>query len=335
MEYGIWNIAYGKRTHSRAARSARSCFRADRHHLSRPLVHFFGDAAGRRRIQAHAGSERLGFQRVHVRIRGVRNSEWMAWRPVRRAIGFDAGCVVVVGVHGPDRGGLRLQVAARHPVTFRRGRSGRFPEHRAGSLALVPATRAGARDERLIRRFGHRFGDDLADCYDAPATAKLAMGLCRMRDHWRVVAWRRWFRDLPEEHPAVNEAEMKLIRGDRDDQALEQSHRIPWKMFFTSPNLAFICLMYFAYGYGLYFYITWLPTYLLEARRFSVSSTKWLAAAPWIVSAVAFCIGGWTTDWLARRTGNLKLARCGIGVFGYAASAVTLFAVARVEGNLR
>jgi len=149
------------------------------------------------------------------------------------------------------------------------------------------------------------------------------------------VAWRRWFRDLPEEHPAVNEAEMKLIRGDRDDQALEQSHRIPWKMLFTSSNLAFICLMYFAYGYGLYFYITWLPTYLLEARRFSVSSTKWLAAAPWIVSAVAFCIGGWTTDWLARRTGNLKLARCGIGVFGYAASAVTLFAVARVEGNLR
>src|SRR5215510_2059264 len=147
------------------------------------------------------------------------------------------------------------------------------------------------------------------------------------------VAWRRWFRDLSEEHPAVYEAEMKLIRGDRDDQELEQSHRIPWKILFTSPYLAFICLMYFAYGYGLYFYSTWLPTYLREARRFSVGSTKWLAAAPWIVSTVAFCIGGWTTDWLARRTGNLKLARCGVGVFGYAASAVTLFAVARVEDN--
>ena len=147
------------------------------------------------------------------------------------------------------------------------------------------------------------------------------------------VAWRRWFRDLPEEHPAVNEAELKLIRAGRKDQELEESQRIPWKTLLTSANLAFICLMYFAYGYGLYFYITWLPTYLLEARGFSVGSTKWLAAAPWMVSAPAFWIGGWTTDWLARRTGNLKLARCGIGVFGYAASAVTLFAVARVEGN--
>jgi MFS family permease len=153
-----------------------------------------------------------------------------------------------------------------------------------------------------------------------------------------LVAWRRWFRDLPEDHPAVNEAELKLIRAGHNDQEPEQSQTVPqpvpWKTLLTNSNLAFICLMYFAYGYGLYFYITWLPTYLLEARGFSVASTKWLAAAPWTVSALAFWIGGWTTDWLARRTGNLKLARCGIGVFGYAASAVTLFAVARVEDNL-
>src|SRR5262245_10273238 len=172
-------------------------------------------------------------------------------------------------------------------------------------------------------------------------TAPLVLTLLQMQS-WRwafvecgaagalwCVAWRRWFRDLPEEHPAVNEAELKLIRADRNDK--EQWRRVPWKTLLTSANLAFICLMYFAYGYGLYFYITWLPTYLLEARGFSVNSTKWLAAAPWVVSALTFWIGGWTTDWLARRTGDLKVARCGIGVFGYAASAVTLFAVALVE----
>src|SRR5262247_3904378 len=147
-----------------------------------------------------------------------------------------------------------------------------------------------------------------------------------------LIWWRRWFRDLPEEHPAVNQAELKLIRDGGSSK--EQSHRVPWKTLFTSANMVFICLMYFAYGYGLYFYITWLPTYLLEARGFSVSSTRWAAAAPWMVSAVAFLIGGWTTDWLGRRTGNLKIARCGIGVFGYVASAITLFAVARVEGHL-
>ena len=32
------------------------------------------------------------------------------------------------------------------------------------------------------------------------------------------VWWRRWFRDLPEDHPAVNEAELKLIRAGRSGQ---------------------------------------------------------------------------------------------------------------------
>lgn len=148
-------------------------------------------------------------------------------------------------------------------------------------------------------------------------------------------AWWRWFRDLPEEHPSVNDAELQLIRADRVSEAeLQAAHQIPWRALFTSGNLLAICLMYFAYGYGLYFYITWLPTYLLEARGFSVNSTKWLAALPWLVSALGFWFGGWVTDWLVRRTGNLKWARCGVGAVGYALSALGLLLVARVEDRL-
>ncbi|MCI0337138.1 MAG: MFS transporter [Acidobacteria bacterium] len=149
------------------------------------------------------------------------------------------------------------------------------------------------------------------------------------------VGWHHWFRDRPEDHPSVNEAELRLIRSDKvDEAALAQTHHVPWSTLLKSANLAFICLMYFAYGYGLYFYITWLPTYLLEARGFSVSSTKWLAALPWALSALAFWFGGWLTDHLVKRTGSLKIARCGVGAVGYAAGALTLVAAARVENNL-
>jgi MFS transporter, ACS family, glucarate transporter len=151
---------------------------------------------------------------------------------------------------------------------------------------------------------------------------------------WCAV-WHRWFRDRPEDHSSVNEAELLLIRSDKaDETAASSTHAVPWRVLCKSANLAFICLMYFAYGYGLYFYITWLPTYLLEARGFSISSTKWLAALPWVLSALGFWLGGWLTDYLVKRTGNLKLARCGIGATGYAASALTLIAVAQVEDNL-
>ncbi len=149
------------------------------------------------------------------------------------------------------------------------------------------------------------------------------------------VAWHRWFRNLPEEHPAVNEAELKLIRAGRNDESESgESHRIPWAALFGSANMAFICLMYFAYGYGLYFYITWLPTYLKEARGFSTGSTMWFSSLPWLISLPGFWFGGWMTDRIARRTGKLKLARCGIGAIGYAASALTLVAVARIEDRI-
>ncbi|MEP7341276.1 MAG: MFS transporter [Acidobacteriota bacterium] len=148
------------------------------------------------------------------------------------------------------------------------------------------------------------------------------------------VAWHRWFRNLPEEHKAVNAAELKVIRSEQaDGKALLPAHQVPWRTVLTSKNLIFIGLMYFAYAYGLYFYITWLPTYLREARGFSLSSTKWLSALPWVVSAFGFALGGWMTDRLARK-GKLKLARCGIGAVGYLASAFVLALVARVENNL-
>jgi len=151
---------------------------------------------------------------------------------------------------------------------------------------------------------------------------------------WCVV-WHRWFRDRPEEHPAVNAAELKLIRSDQVDAGqLGHTRRVPWRALLGSLNLAFICGMYFAYGYGLYFYITWLPTYLLKARGFSTGYAGLFSSLPWAVSAGAFWFGGWLTDYLVRRTGSLKLGRCGVGAFGYAASALVLTAVARAEGRV-
>ena len=50
--------------------------------------------------------------------------------------------------------------------------------------------------------------------------------------------------------------------------------------------------MYFAYGYNLYFYITWLPTYLLKARHFATDYAGYFSALPWLFGIVAFIIGG-------------------------------------------
>jgi sugar phosphate permease len=151
---------------------------------------------------------------------------------------------------------------------------------------------------------------------------------------WAVI-WYWWFRDRPEDHRSVGAEELKFIRSDQvDASGLEYSRHTPWGSLLRSGNLALICGMYFTYGYALYFYITWLPTYLLKARGFSASYAGFFSALPWLASACAFWLGGLLTDWLARRTESLKVARCGVGAVGLITSAIALVAVVRTEDRV-
>jgi sugar phosphate permease len=151
---------------------------------------------------------------------------------------------------------------------------------------------------------------------------------------WAVV-WYGWFRDRPEDHESVDAEEIKFIRSDQvDAEQLGHTRHVPWAALLRSTNMAFICGMYFASGYALYFYITWLPTYLLKARGFSPNYAGLFSALPWLASAAGFWLGGLSTDWLVRRTGSLKIARCGVGAVGLITSAMALVAVVLTEDRL-
>src|ERR1700704_457187 len=82
--------------------------------------------------------------------------------------------------------------------------------------------------------------------------------------------------------------------------------------------------MYFTYGYGLYFYFTWLPTYLIRVLGFSMLSGGLLAGLPFLCAGIANLAGGWLTDALAR-THGLRTARCSLGFAAFLSGAVLTF----------
>jgi nitrate/nitrite transporter NarK len=131
-----------------------------------------------------------------------------------------------------------------------------------------------------------------------------------------AAAWFAWYRDSPSEHRDVNAAELALIEerqpGDRFASAHATDSGTPWRALLRSSNLYAICAMYFTYGYGLYFYFTWLPTYLIDVLGFSLVGAGALSALPFLLAGIANLAGGWTTDFLARSRG-LRVARCGLG----------------------
>jgi len=143
-----------------------------------------------------------------------------------------------------------------------------------------------------------------------------------------AAAWFAWYRDRPDDHPAVNREELAWIQQDGSNEVRGDdagATGTPWRTLLRSRNLYAICAMYFAFGYGLYFYFTWLPTYLIKVLGFSVLGGGVFAALPFLLAGIADLVGGWLTDHLSRRHG-LRVGRCYLGFGAFLTCAALVFA---------
>lgn len=134
--------------------------------------------------------------------------------------------------------------------------------------------------------------------------------------------WYRWYRDNPADHPAISPEEVKLIQAGRLQEA-PHSGRSLWRILPTNANLIALCITYFANGYGFYFLITWLPTYLEQQRGFSKAALSLFAGLPLLLSVFGDLFGGIATDYLTRKFG-LRFGRVSVGSSAYLISALAI-----------
>jgi MFS family permease len=146
---------------------------------------------------------------------------------------------------------------------------------------------------------------------------------------WALV-WTAWFRDSPEQHPAVRPAEREHILATRGP--LSHGAPVPWARLVRDRNVWALCGMYSGYTYGLYFYLTWLPTYLQESRGVAESQVGFYAGLPWLVASGSNVLGGWLTDRLSRSM-RLRWARRLPAMTGLLLAALFLVLAALLENN--
>jgi ACS family glucarate transporter-like MFS transporter len=140
-----------------------------------------------------------------------------------------------------------------------------------------------------------------------------------------ALAWYSWYRDRPADHPAMTAAELAWIEQDAGPAASPEPSRTPWRQLLRSRNLYAVCAMYFGFGYGLYFYFTWLPTYLIKVLGFSLVGGGLFAALPFLLAGIADVAGGYLTDHLTRTRG-LRVGRCYLGCAAFLTCAALVFA---------
>lgn len=199
------------------------------------------------------------------------------------------------------------------------GEAGAFPiATRSLSRWILPAERGFAQG---VTHAGSRLGAALtpplvvalivAYGWRAPFFVFGVLGLV-----WSAV-WYFYYRDTPDQHRGTNEAERQLIRTELGGKRSATTRNVPWRKILSSRVLWYLSAMYFCYAYCISVYLDWFPTYLNEHRHFSLKQMGLYASLPLLAGTFGDLAGGWISDIILRRTGNLKIARRSVAITGF------------------
>ncbi len=112
-----------------------------------------------------------------------------------------------------------------------------------------------------------------------------------------VIAWYFIYAENPEDHKSISKEEVSLIR---DGQAQKHGDKsvlpMKWYKLLRYRNIWAMCIGFFTINYTSYFFITWLPTYLVKDKGMDFLKMGMVAALPLICGMVIEVLAGWASD---------------------------------------
>jgi MFS transporter, ACS family, glucarate transporter len=149
---------------------------------------------------------------------------------------------------------------------------------------------------------------------------------------WAVLFY-RWYRDVPAEHPAVNQAELAMLPPARDTAIAKSG--VPWGVIFSTPSVWLLSIQYMCLAYGWFFYINWLPTYLRNARGTTVTMSAFLSGLPLFLGGAGCLVSAWLIPRLAASFSSVALARRVVAVAGFVGASTCIFFFTGIEDPRR
>lgn len=139
-----------------------------------------------------------------------------------------------------------------------------------------------------------------------------------------------WFRDDPAAHPAVNGAELAVIRAGGERTALDPGP-VPWRAVLTNRGIIVLSAIMVIGAFFTYFFYSWFPKYLSAARGLENVAVGRLSSLALAGSAVGVFLGGLLADRITTRAADPVRARRRVGIGCYLAAAGCLFAGVRAD----
>jgi MFS family permease len=135
-----------------------------------------------------------------------------------------------------------------------------------------------------------------------------------------LVLWSWYFRNDPEEHPGITEAQLAELPAPGGSSRKQ----IPWRRL--ARRILPVTIVDFCYGWTLWLFLSWIPTFFFENYHLNLQSS-----AMFFAGVIGDTVGGLASDGLLRMTGSLVVARRSVIVTGFLGAFVFLVPVVLIH----
>jgi MFS family permease len=141
---------------------------------------------------------------------------------------------------------------------------------------------------------------------------------------WTAV-WLWYFCNDPAQHKAITKQELVRLPPHDPVNAGQAWPPVPWIRL--TARMFPVTVTYFCYGWSLWVYINWLPSFFKEGYGLDLGRSALFASGVFLAGVVGDTLGGVISDFVLRRTGDLRKARRNVIVAGMLGAAICLTGV--------
>jgi nitrate/nitrite transporter NarK len=131
---------------------------------------------------------------------------------------------------------------------------------------------------------------------------------------WAVVWW-FYFRDDPRTHASVTPDELEGLPA---ATVVATRKVVPWGPLLK--RILPVTLTDFCYGWILWLYLNWLPSFFLHEYQLNIKESALFAAGVFFAGVVGDTVGGFLSDRILKKTGDVGKARVSVIVLGFLGS---------------
>jgi MFS family permease len=131
-----------------------------------------------------------------------------------------------------------------------------------------------------------------------------------------ALAWALYFRDNTADHFSITAKELESLPPfvSRDRKA----DPVPWLSL--ARRMLPVTVVYFCYGWTLWLYLAWIPSFFLHSYRLDVKNSALFSSGVFFAGVVGDTLGGVVSDRILLKTGDRIMARRNLVVAGFLCS---------------